>query len=145
MSFHTKSPLQLSYSEFLRALLPNHKKKLREKILKKQKISRNTVKKVNKVVDSKINFCVCQVFDSLIKMHMNLMKQITQLQVLQPKIADMYRLMLDPKTKQVTRSSLLVFIRRFFPTELNIKLEDGDTLFRYMSIERMFNMPFSAL
>ena len=78
-------------------------------------------------------------------MHMNLMKQITQLQVLQPKIADMYRLMLDPKTKQVTRSSLLVFIRRFFPTELNIKLEDGDTLFRYMSIERMFNMPFSAL
>jgi hypothetical protein len=48
---------QLSYSEFLRVILPFKKKKLREKVLKKQKMNANGNIK-NPILESKIKFAI---------------------------------------------------------------------------------------
>ena len=55
-----------------------------------------------------------------------------------------FRLMQDPRTKQVTRISLQVFICRFIP-EFNLKAGDGDCLFRYLGISKAMTMDFSYL
>lgn len=62
----SSNPDFLSYSEFIRVLLPSKKKKLREKMLKKQKMNSNGNIK-NPILESKIKFAVAQVFDQAIK------------------------------------------------------------------------------
>jgi hypothetical protein len=53
----TSNNLELSYSEFLRYVVPHKKRKLREKILKKQS-GINEDKNTNPVIESKINFAI---------------------------------------------------------------------------------------
>lgn len=56
---NASNPNELPYTEFLRVILPNRRRKLREKVLKKQ----NSGRPKNAVVESKINFAIAQVFD----------------------------------------------------------------------------------
>ena len=139
--FQAASANEITYSEFLRAILPNNKKQLREKILRKQRFFKKP-KKVHLVVDSKINFCISQVFDQAIKMHIAVTQATQQVQVLRPNLGEAFRLLHDPKNGRVSRMSILVFLKRFLP-DLPLKQEDGDVLLRYLGLEKQMEMSYA--
>lgn len=139
--FQAASANEITYSEFLRALLPHSKKQLREKVLRKQRFFKKP-KKIHLVVDSKINFCLSQVFDQAIKMHIAVTQQTQLVQVLRPNLGEAFRLLHDPKNGRVSRMSVLVFLRRFLP-DLPLKQEDGDILFRYLGLEKQAELSYA--
>ena len=71
LQFQTLNSDQISYTEFLRIILPVKKKKLREKVLKKQRINQEEPN-ISPIVRSKILFAIAQVIDTTIKMHASL-------------------------------------------------------------------------
>ena len=42
--------------------------------------------------------------------------------------------MQDPKSREVTRPSILVFLKRFAPEYQRLKLTDGETIFKFLGI-----------
>ena len=73
--FKTASPFQISYTEFLRTILPVRKKKLRDRVLKKQQIRTDGSLEagMSPIIKSKMLFAIAQIIDQSIRMHAELM------------------------------------------------------------------------
>lgn len=53
--------------------------------------------------------------------------------------------MVDPKRKSITRNSVLVFMRRFLPAEVNIYPQDADAVFRYFGNDKKEELHFDQI
>ena len=95
-------------------ILPVRKKKLREKLLKKQKIEARA-KSIGAITDSKINFALCQLIDQSIKMHENILAATKEMHSYNPNLGDVYKMMAHPKQKGINRVALANFLKRYYP------------------------------
>ena len=69
-------------------------------------------------------------------MQLEINKCIKSLQLLKPNLGYAFKMLQDPRSNEVTRISILVFLKRFAP-EYPLKTSDAESIFKFLGIESL--------